>query len=199
MKNFQKGHYAWDCIGESDEKRLLSQEEKEVVCRKISASISVLPPAVTAAVKASPFIIAVLFIAGIKFITESAGVLGIVCGVIMYIFSIFYIIFTVYFYFIKEMWVYDRWKSLKKIIMKKDVYRVHVVIGDVFQTNGIHKYYYANLRYTQDENFLDTYQITGYLYNNIDNVKLYCLYYEGKPGKNVPGKYKLFFIDEDKS
>lgn len=199
MKNFQKGHYAWDCIGESNEKRLLSQEEKEAVCRKISASISVLPPGVTAAVKASPFIIAVLFIAGIKFITESAGVLGIVCGVIMYIFSIFYIIFAVYFYFIKEMWVYDKWKSLKKIIMKKDVYRVPVVIGDVFQTNGKHKYYYANLRYTQDENFLDTYRITGYLYNNIDNVKLYCLYYEGKPGKDVPGKYKLFFIDEDKT
>lgn len=199
MKNFQKGHYAWDCIGKSNEKRLLSQEEKEAVCRKISASVNVLPPGVTAAVKASPFIIAVLFIAGIKFITESAGVLGIVCGVIMYIFSIFYSIFAVYFYFIKEMWVYDRWKSLKKIIMKKDVYRVPVVIGDVFQTNGIHKCYYANLRYTQDENFLDTYRITGYLYNNIDNVKLYCLYYEGKPGKDVPGKYKLFFIDEDKS
>ena len=103
MKNFQKGHYAWDCIGESDKKRLLSQEEKEAVCRKISASISALPPGVTVAVKASPFIIAVLFIAGIKFITESAGVLGIVCGVIMYIFSIFYIIFAVYFYFIKEI------------------------------------------------------------------------------------------------
>ena len=81
--------------------------------------------------------------------------------------------------------------------MKKDVYRVPVTIGDTFRAGSKNKYFYANIRYTEEENFLDTYQITEYLYNHAKETNLYCCYYEGKPEKYGPGKYKLFFIDQE--
>ena len=80
--------------------------------------------------------------------------------------------------------------------MQQDVYCVSVLIGDTFRAGSKNKCCYANLRYTESENFQDTYQITEYLYGHADEAKAYCYYYEGKPEKYRPGKYKLFLIEE---
>ncbi len=52
----QKGHYAWDCIGELAGKRLLNMDEKAAVCRKIRSSMYKPSFAVTIAVKIMPFL-----------------------------------------------------------------------------------------------------------------------------------------------
>lgn len=197
MNRKEKGHYAWDCIGELDGKRLLSVDEKMAVCRKISSSMYKPSFVVTIAVKIIPFIVWLVFLFGIKCIVEAVSVSALVYGIIIFAASTFYMIFALLFYLVKEIWVYDRWKTQEKEIMKKDVYRVPVTIGDTFRAGRKHKYCYANLRYTEEENFLDTYQITEYLYNHANEVNLYCCYYEGKPEKYGPGKYKLFFIDQE--
>lgn len=197
MNRKEKGHYAWDCIGEFSGKRLLSMDEKTAVCRKIRSSIYKPSLAVTIAIKVMPFIACLMFLIGMKCIVENVSALTFVCGIIIFIISVFYMSFALFYYLVKEIWVYDRWKTQEKEIMKKDVYRVPVTLGETFQAGGRHKYCYASLKYTEQENFLDTYQITEYLYDHANEIKLYCCYYEGKPEKYRPGKYKLFFIDQE--
>lgn len=197
MNRNEKGHYAWDCIGELTGKRLLSVDEKTAVCKKIRASMYKPSFAVTIAVKVMPFIVWIVFLIGIKCIVEAVSTLTFVYGIILFIVSAFYMIFALFFYLVKQIWVYDRWKTQEKEIMKKDVYRVPVTIGNTFRAGGKNKYYYANIRYTEEENFLDTYQITEYIYNHANEMNLYCCYYEGKPEKYRTGKYILFFIDQE--
>lgn len=197
-KRAEKGHYAWDCIGETkdaDEKRLLDTDEKTALCRKIGAAIYKPSRSVIAAVKIAPFFAALTLVAGIKFIVEEISAPMLVWGIVLFGISVFYMVFALFFYLVKEVWVYDRWKAQEKEIMQSDVYRMPITIGDVFQAGGRHKYCYANLKYTEEENFLDTYQISEYMYDHVNEVKAYCCYYEGKPEKYRPGKYKLFFID----
>ncbi len=190
----QKGHYAWDCIGELAGKRLLNMDEKAAVCRKIRSSMYKPSFAVTIAVKIMPFLAVLTVLVGMKYILEGASTLTVACGVVIFLSSVIYIASALFFYLVKEIWVYDRWKTQEKEVMKKDVYRVPVTIGETFRAGGKKKYCYATLKYTQDENFLDTYQITEHLYNHVNETTPYCCYYEGKPEKYNAGKYKLFFI-----
>lgn len=191
-----EGHYAWDWIGESEDKRKLTLQEKETVCKKIGSSIYKPSFAATIAVKIMPFVACLGLMVGLKGTAETEDTLLFACSVISSIVSLFYMIFALFFYLIKEIWVYDRWKAQEKEIMKKDVYCVPVEFGETFQAGGRHLYYCANLKYTEDENYLDTYQITEYLYMHGRERKLYCCYYESKPEKYLAGKYKIFFIGE---
>lgn len=193
----EKGHYAWDCIGELAGRRLLNMDEKAAVCRKIRESIYKPSFAVTIAVKIMPFLAVLTLLVGIKYILQASSALTTTCGVIIFTVSLVYIVSALFFYLVKEIWVYDKWKAQEKEIMKKDMYRVPVTIGEPFRAGGKKKHCYATLKYTQDEDFLDTYQITEYLYNHANEAKAYCCYYEGKPEKYNAGKYKLFFISAD--
>lgn len=198
MQKSGKGHYAWDCIGEmkgAAGKRLLDQDEKTLLCRKIGGAVYKPSKGVTLAVKIAPFFAVLTLVTGMKFIVEETSAPTFTAGIFLFAFSLIYMVFALFFYLVKEIWIYDRWKTQEKEIMKREVYRIPVTIGDTFQAGGRHKYYYANLRYTEEENFLDTYQITEYMYDHVNELQAYCCFYEGKPEKYRPGKYKLFYID----
>lgn len=111
MNRKEKGHYAWDCIGEFSGKRLLSMDEKTAVCRKIRSSIYKPSLAVTIAIKVMPFIACLMFLIGMKCIVENVSALTFVCGIIIFFISVFYMSFALFYYLVKEIWVYDRRKT----------------------------------------------------------------------------------------
>ena len=58
-------------------------------------------------------------------------------SVVIFFGSVIYIATALFFYLVKEIWVYDRWKTQEKEVMKKDVYRVPVTIGETFRAGEI--------------------------------------------------------------
>lgn len=185
------GHYAWNCIDKLEGKRLLTLTEKKALCEKINSFVHQPSPAVTVMTKIMPVIIIVLFPAGcMRAGTDTA------CGLLLMVLAAVCFVFYLLLYILKEVYVYDRWKTIRKEVMRKDVYQVPVMIRSTYRAEGKSRPCYATIKYTEEEDFLETYRITEYLYNRIGRVDVCCYYYEGRREK-YQGKYKVFFMHTD--
>ena len=184
-KDLHSSIYAWDHIHELEGKHKLNDDEKVELCKKLEP-IEYKPSLILILLtKVIPFPIIVLFFVGFDMADSS------VLGIIFIFSSLIYLVLALILYLIKFVWVYDRWKEAKRGLLKRDVYRVPVVIASCSQAGGKYKSYYVKLRYTDNIDFAEEYQISDKLYQNLENKKLYAYYYEGKRDK-YQGKYKIF-------
>lgn len=182
--------YTWNHIDKLSGREKLTVSEKESLCDKISSNTKKPSLNITIATKIIPFPAGALFFAGLGKLNENA-----IYGLIILVPTFLYLVSALFLYLVKQVWVYDRWKETKKEVMKKDVYRVPIEVGSAWQSEDKLQNCFIQIKYSEDENFCDVFQIPEKTYENIEQVKLFCYYYEGKRDK-YRGKYKVFFIDE---
>lgn len=181
-------YYAWDCINELEGQKLLSIQEKEALCERISCTVNRPSAVLVVLVKVLPVFAVVLLFAGLK-LTETTAL-----GWGVFIIGICYLAAALFLYLVKEVWVYNRWKETSKTIMKQDVYAVPVEAGQVWEAGDKTGGYLLTIRYTADEEFADTYRIPEETYKKMEGGKLVCYYYKGVREK-YKGPYKIFYID----
>lgn len=175
--------YAWNCIDELSDRRLISEEEKEELCKKIGINVKKPPFWMFSAEVILPFLIIICVVFLLK---EPLSIKTILIYTMLLLCAVGWIFINIAGKFNE----YERWKTDGKNIKKKEVYKVPVIPSSFWQEENRNKTCRMKFSDKQGAEYYESYPVSEESYINSDKMDFFAYYYEGKKDK-YHGRYRI--------